>query len=181
MLFPILLISFLVQLFSYEYMKEDPHNIRFNFYLNLFTLAMLTLVTGNNFFTLFLGWEGVGLASYLLVNYWYTRIAANHASLKAFLFNRIGDWGLTLGILFWFITFGYMDIIIIENIHPTLFHFIAFFFFLGAIAKSAQLGLHSWLTSAMEGPTPVSALLHAATINIVVVKLGQFQEYPFSG
>jgi NADH:ubiquinone oxidoreductase subunit 5 (subunit L)/multisubunit Na+/H+ antiporter MnhA subunit len=114
MLFPIILISLLVQLFSYEYMKEDPHKVRFNLYLNLFTLKMLILVTGDNLFTLFLGWEGVGLASYLLVNFWYTRIAANHASLKAFLFNRVGDWGLTIGILMWYVTFGSFNLYVFE-------------------------------------------------------------------
>ena len=152
MLFPILLISFLVQVFSLSYMGEDPHVSRFYLYLNLFTFAMLLLVTGDNWFTLFLGWEGVGLVSYLLVNFWFTRIDANHASLKAFLMNRIGDWGLTLGILFWYIAFGDISVnLYLSNLHPDLIFIIGLFLFLGAIAKSAQIGLHSWLTSAMEG------------------------------
>jgi NADH-quinone oxidoreductase subunit L len=87
-------------------MKEDPHKVRFNLLLNIFTLKMIILVISDNLFLLFLGWEGVGLSSYLLINFWYTRIAANHASIKAFLMNRIGDWGLTLGILLWYIIFG---------------------------------------------------------------------------
>lgn len=152
MLFPILLISFLVQVFSLSYMGEDPHVSRFYLYLNLFTFAMLILVTGDNWFTLFLGWEGVGLVSYLLVNFWFTRIDANHASLKAFLMNRIGDWGLTLGILFWYIILGDLTVnLYISNLNENLIFIIGLLLFIGAIAKSAQIGLHSWLTSAMEG------------------------------
>jgi NADH:ubiquinone oxidoreductase subunit 5 (subunit L)/multisubunit Na+/H+ antiporter MnhA subunit len=113
---------------------------------------MLILVTGDNWFTLFLGWEGVGLVSYLLVNFWFTRIDANHASLKAFLMNRIGDWGLTLGLLLWYIIYGDFTVnLYISNIHPNLIYILGLLLFLGAIAKSAQIGLHSWLTSAMEG------------------------------
>jgi NADH-ubiquinone oxidoreductase chain 5 len=164
MLFIILLISLFVQIFSYSYLANDPHIVRFYLYLNLFTYQMLLLVTGDNFFSLFLGWEGVGLVSYLLINFWFTRIEANLASLKAFFMNRIGDYGLIVAIILWYITYGDTIIHVLGDINPNLIFFIGIFFFLGAIAKSAQIGLHSWLTSAMEGPTPVSALLHAATM-----------------
>jgi NADH-ubiquinone oxidoreductase chain 5 len=130
MLFPILLISFLVQVFSLSYMGEDPHVSRFYLYLNLFTFAMLILVTGDNWFTLFLGWEGVGLVSYLLVNFWFTRIDANHASLKAFLMNRVGDWGLTLGLLLWYVIFGDLTVnLFISNIHPDLIYVLGLLLF----------------------------------------------------
>ncbi len=152
MLIPIILVSFLVQLFSYSYMAGDPHITRFYSYLNLFTYQMLLLVTGDNFLTLFLGWEGVGLASYLLVNFWFTRIAANMASLKAFLMNRVGDWGLSIGIILWLLTYHDLSFyLILENLNSNLYTFIGIFFFIGVMAKSAQLGLHTWLTSAMEG------------------------------
>lgn len=143
---------------------------------------MLILVTGDNFFTLFVGWEGVGLASYLLVNFWFTRLHANLASLKAFLMNRIGDWGLSIGIIIWLST--YYDScfhLILENLNPNLLNLIGLFLILGAIAKSAQIGLHTWLTSAMEGPTPVSALLHAATMVTagiyLIMRLSYFIEW----
>lgn len=130
MLFPILLISCLVQIFSLNYMGSDPHVSRFYLYLNLFTFAMLILVTGDNWFTLFLGWEGVGLVSYLLVNFWFTRIDANHASLKAFLMNRIGDWGLTLGLLLWYIIYGDLTVnLYISNIHPNLIYILGLLLF----------------------------------------------------
>lgn len=152
MLIPIILVSFLVQLYSSIYMASDPHITRYFSYLNLFTYQMLLLVTGDNFLTLFLGWEGVGLASYLLVNFWFTRIAANMASLKAFLMNRVGDWGQSIGIILWLSTYYDASFtIILENINNNLLNFIGIFIFIGAIAKSAQLGLHTWLTSAMEG------------------------------
>ena len=126
---------------------------------------MLFLILADNFLILFIGWEGVGLASYFLVNFWFTRIAANHASLKAFLMNRIGDWGLSIGIIMLLIVNNDINnTILLDNIHPTLLLILLLFFFIGISAKSAQLGLHPWLTSAMEGPTPVSALLHAATM-----------------
>ncbi len=159
MLFPIIFVSLLVQIFSYSYMKEDPHKMRFYLYLNLFSYQMLLLVAGDNFFTFFLGWEGVGLVSYLLINFWFTRIEANHASLKAFLMNRIGDWFLTIGIIFITIMLGDLSILVSpEGLNTSLIFFTGLFLFLGAIAKSAQIGLHSWLTASMEGPTPVSAL-----------------------
>jgi NADH:ubiquinone oxidoreductase subunit 5 (subunit L)/multisubunit Na+/H+ antiporter MnhA subunit len=111
---------------------------------------------------LFVGWEGVGLASYFLINFWYTRISANLAGIKAFLTNRLGDWGLTLGLLFYWVIYGSLDIEI-QNIRGAG-EACSGLIVLGAIAKSAQIGLHSWLTRSMEGPTPVSALLHAATM-----------------
>ena len=128
---------------------------------------MILLVTGENLLTLFLGWEGVGLVSYLLVNYWYTRIAANHASLKAVLINRVGDFALSLGLLFWLISMESLSFSLSgigHHFSQPLINLISILILIGAIAKSAQLGLHNWLTFAMEAPTPVSALLHAATM-----------------
>jgi NADH-ubiquinone oxidoreductase chain 5 len=112
---------------------------------------------------LFVGWEGVGLASYFLINFWYTRISANLAGIKAFLTNRFGDWGLTLGLLFYWVIYGSFDIEI-QNISTLAPISLLILIVISAIAKSAQIGLHSWLTRSMEGPTPVSALLHAATM-----------------
>ena len=161
-LFPILLINFLVQLFSAGYMSSDPHQNRYNLYLNFFVLVMVLLVLADNLFVLFVGWEGVGLASYLLINYWYTRIYANLAGIKAFLMNRIGDWGLTLGIIFFWLIYGSFSIDM-QNINNGSM-ILGLGILTGAITKSAQIGLHSWLARSMEGPTPVSALLHAATM-----------------
>lgn len=171
-------ISFLVHLYSTSYMGEDPHLPRFMTYLSLFTFFMLILVTSDNFIQMFVGWEGVGLASYLLINFWHTRILANKAAMKAIIINRIGDLGLSLGIASCFYTFLTVDFNIIFNLTPYVlnesFYFlsyefnkisvIAFFIFIGAVGKSAQIGLHTWLPDAMEGPTPVSALIHAATM-----------------
>ena len=171
-------ISFLVHLYSTSYMKEDPHLPRFMSYLSLFTFFMLILVTADNFIQMFVGWEGVGLASYLLINFWHTRILANKAAMKAIIINRIGDLGLSLGIASCFYCFATVDFNIIFNMTPyilneSFFFFnqpfnkidvIAFFIFIGAVGKSAQIGLHTWLPDAMEGPTPVSALIHAATM-----------------
>lgn len=171
-------ISFLVHIYSMSYMEKDPHYIRFMSYLSLFTFFMLLLVTSSNFIQLFLGWEGVGLCSYLLINFWYTRIQANKAAIKAMLVNRIGDIGLALGIFYIFYIFKTVDYAIVFSIiekfkndtitfliwEIKIFNLICFFFLLAAVGKSAQLGLHTWLPDAMEGPTPVSALIHAATM-----------------
>jgi len=159
-------------------MAYDPHLPRFLSYLSLFTFFMLILVTADNFVQMFVGWEGVGLCSYLLINFWFTRIQANKAAIKAMILNRIGDFGLVLGILIIFVEYKAVDYATVFAITPIfidkLFNFlnfdcdlisiICFFLFVGAVGKSAQLGLHTWLPDAMEGPTPVSALIHAATM-----------------
>lgn len=171
-------ISSLVHLYSISYMSEDPHLPRFMSYLSLFTFFMLMLVTGDTLFQLFFGWEGVGLASYLLINFWFTRLQANKASIKAMLMNRVGDFGLALGIFALFQLLGTTQYTVLFACAPhyadaTLlfcgyeFHaltLIGILLFIGACGKSAQLGLHTWLPDAMEGPTPVSALIHAATM-----------------
>jgi NADH-ubiquinone oxidoreductase chain 5 len=171
-------ISFLVHLYSIEYMSHDPHLPRFMSYLSLFTFFMLILVTADNFVQMFVGWEGVGLASYLLINFWYTRIQANKAAIKAMVMNRVGDFCLLMGMLLIFIYFKSVDYatvavltplfkektIIFLNFKLHLLTVIGIFLFFGAVGKSAQLGLHTWLPDAMEGPTPVSALIHAATM-----------------
>lgn len=171
-------VSTLVHLYSSEYIKEDPHLARFISYLSLFTFFILILVTGDNIVQLFVGWEGVGLCSYLLINFWFGRIQANKAAIKAIIVNRIGDFGLTIGILSLFFIFKALDFSTIfisvefaNTVYFSLFgfeihalSFICFILFIGAIGKSAQLGLHTWLPDAIEGPTPVSALIHAATI-----------------
>ena len=171
-------ISFLVHLYSTEYMSHDPHLPRFLSYLSLFTFFMLILVSADNYVQMFVGWEGVGLCSYLLINFWFTRIQANKAAIKAMIVNRIGDFGLSLGILTIFINFKAVDYATVFSLTPfyvnETFYFlnfeldvlslISFFLFIGAVGKSAQLGLHTWLPDAMEGPTPVSALIHAATM-----------------
>nr|YP_009163130.1 NADH dehydrogenase subunit 5 [Balamuthia mandrillaris]AKT94905.1 NADH dehydrogenase subunit 5 [Balamuthia mandrillaris] len=174
----VLFISFLVHLYSLEYMSEDPHIIRFIFSLSLFTFFMLVMATANNGLQLFLGWEGVGLASYLLINFWYSRSEANKSAIKAIVVNRIGDFGLYFGILLMLFVFKSTNFgTIFATCHlyeSTCFNIfgyeigvlplIASCIFLGTMGKSAQLGLHMWLPDAMEGPTPVSALLHAATM-----------------
>ena len=171
-------ISCLVHLYSTEYMSHDPHLPRFMSYLSLFTFFMLVLVTADNFIQMFVGWEGVGLCSYLLINFWFTRIQANKAAIKAMLMNRIGDFSLIIGIILIFIYFKSvdyatvavlvpflkLDIISFLNLNVSLLTIVAVFLFIGAVGKSAQLGLHTWLPDAMEGPTPVSALIHAATM-----------------
>jgi NADH-ubiquinone oxidoreductase chain 5 len=159
-------------------MKDDPHLGRFMSYLTLFTFFMLVLVTSGNYMQLFLGWEGVGLASYLLINFWHTRLQANKSALKAIMVNRIGDFFFFFGIVAVFFVFNAVDFQTIFSMLPYVssynfnffffeinaLTFISVFFFLGAVGKSAQLGLHTWLPDAMEGPTPVSALIHAATM-----------------
>jgi NADH-ubiquinone oxidoreductase chain 5 len=178
MLLVVCIISFLVHLYSTEYMKGDPHLSRFMSYLSLFTVFMLVLVTADNFVQLFVGWEGVGLSSYLLINFWYTRIQANKAAMKAMIVNRIGDVGIILAVSTLLLLCGSSEYaiifssiadvstfnIIIWNVQINVITFICLLFLLGAIGKSAQIGLHPWLPDAMEGPTPVSALIHAATM-----------------
>jgi len=156
-------ISFLVHVYSIEYMSADPHISRFFSYLSSFTFFMLMLITADNFIQLFLGWEGVGLCSYLLINFWFTRIQANKAAIKAMIINRIGDFSLIIGILFIFVYFKSVDYSTVAVLIPffsetTVFSFkildvIGLFIFIGAVGKSAQLGLHTWLPDAMEGPT----------------------------
>ena len=178
MLVVVLTISSLVHLYSCSYMAADPFFIRFMSYLSFFTFCMLLLVTTDSLIFIFLGWEGVGLASYLLINFWFTRIKAAKAGLKAILVNRFGDFGIAMAIFLTFLIFKTTDIntifglVNLMNSSSISFFFftidyiflLLIFFFLGVIAKSAQIGLHTWLPDAMEGPTPVSALLHAATM-----------------
>src|SRR5438552_7370994 len=171
-------ISSLVHLYSIGYMDEDPYRPRFFGYLSLFTFAMLMLVTSDNLVQLFFGWEGVGLASYLLIGFWYQRPSANAAAIKAFIVNRVGDFGFALGIFAIFMMTGAIDFGPVFAEAPALagkpIHFLGWdrdaltltclLLFMGAMGKSAQFLLHTWLPDAMEGPTPVSALIHAATM-----------------
>ena len=178
MLIVVTYVSLLVHVYSIGYMDHDPHKPRFMSYLSLFTFAMLVLVTSNNFLQLFFGWEGVGLCSYLLIGFWYKKKSANNAAIKAFIVNRVGDFGLIIGI---FLIFLYFDTIYYSdvfsnaaNLKDTTIFFLGFEFnlitlicvtlFIGCMGKSAQIFLHTWLPDAMEGPTPVSALIHAATM-----------------
>ena len=171
-------VSCLVHLYSIGYMHEDPHRPRFFAYLSLFTFAMLMLVTSDNLVQMFFGWEGVGLASYLLIGFWYQKPSACAAAMKAFIVNRVGDFGFSLGIFLVFVLFGSVAF---DSIFPNVaglagkpFHFLGYdwdaltitclLLFMGAMGKSAQFLLHTWLPDAMEGPTPVSALIHAATM-----------------
>jgi len=168
MLIPVLVVSSLVHLYSIGYMSHDPHNQRFFSYLSLFTFMMLILVTANNFLLMFVGWEGVGVCSYLLVSFWFTRIAANQSSLSAFLTNRVGDCFLTIGMFAILLTYGNIDYSTVFSLAPfmseDIITIIGVCLLIGAMAKSSQIGLHVWLPMAMEGPTPVSALIHAATM-----------------
>merc|ERR1712100_309035 len=180
MLVVVTCVSSLVHLYSIDYMRTDPHKVRFFSYLSLFTFFMLILVTADNFVQMFVGWEGVGLCSYLLINFWHTRIQANKAAMKAVFINRVGDFGLLLGIflIFWqFKSVNYLTVFSLVNYyHLNSFNFlvpilnmdiyslICIFLFIGVMGKSAQISLHTWLPDAMEGPTPVSALIHAATM-----------------
>src|SRR5207253_5305138 len=171
-------VSSFVHLYSIGYMEEDPHRPRFFAYLSLFTFAMLMLVTADNLVQLFFGWEGVGLMSYLLIGFWYQKPEANAAAIKAFLVNRVGDFGFSLGIFAVFALTGAIEFDTIFAQAPALtgktIHFlganvdaltlICLLLFMGAMGKSAQFLLHTWLPDAMEGPTPVSALIHAATM-----------------
>ncbi len=179
MLVVVTVISALVHIYSIGYMSHDPHKPRFMAYLSLFTFAMLTLVTADNFLQLFFGWEGVGLCSYFLIGFWYKKETANAAAIKAFLVNRIGDFGFAIGIFLIFYLFGTInyDEVFVKvseiNSYKSLSFFgtkinyldlICLLLFIGAMGKSAQILLHTWLPDAMEGPTPVSALIHAATM-----------------
>lgn len=168
MLIPVLIISSLVHVYSIGYMSHDPHNQRFFSYLSLFTFMMIILVTANNFLLMFVGWEGVGICSYLLVSFWFTRIAANQSSLSAFLTNRVGDCFLTIGMFAILLSFGNVDYYTVFSLAPymseDLVTIVGICLLIGAMAKSSQVGLHVWLPMAMEGPTPVSALIHAATM-----------------
>ena len=178
MLVVVTTISSLVHIYSIGYMEEDPYKPRFFSYLSFFTFAMLMLATADNLVQLFFGWEGVGLASYLLIGFWYHKPEANAAAIKAFIVNRVGDFGFSLGIFAVFYLTGAVDFDTIFAQAPALvgksFHFLSWdvdaltavclLFFMGAMGKSAQFLLHTWLPDAMEGPTPVSALIHAATM-----------------
>lgn len=168
MLIPVLIISLLVHIYSIGYMSHDPHNQRFFSYLSLFTFMMIVLVTANNIFVMFIGWEGVGVCSYLLVSFWFTRIAANQSSISAFLTNRVGDSFLTVGMFIIIWSIGNLDYGTIFSVAPyvneNIIALIGICLLIGAMAKSSQIGLHVWLPMAMEGPTPVSALIHAATM-----------------
>jgi NADH-ubiquinone oxidoreductase chain 5 len=178
MLLAVSLVSLLVHIYSLDYMGEDPHFIRFMTYLTVFTLFMFVLLTSGNFIQFFTGWEGVGLASYLLINFWFTRTQANTSALKALIVNRFGDFALYTAILIIFLTFktlNFYTIFALNNVFTAvtfdivgfqinIVELICLFLFIGAVGKSAQVGLHVWLPDAMEGPTPVSALIHAATM-----------------
>ncbi len=178
MLVVVTLVSSLVHIYSIGYMSHDPHKPRFMAYLSLFTFAMLTLVTSDNFLQLFFGWEGVGLCSYFLIGFWYKKDTANAAAIKAFVVNRVGDFGFALGIFLIFYLFGtvnYSEVfqqipqivdkeLLFLGIRIKSIDLICILLFIGAMGKSAQIFLHTWLPDAMEGPTPVSALIHAATM-----------------
>lgn len=200
MIMVVTIVSLLVHIYSIGYMHHDPSIPRFMAYLSLFTFMMLMLVTAPNLVQMFFGWEGVGLASYLLIGFWYERDSANAAAMKAFIVNRVGDIGLALGIFTIFMIFNTVDfdaifaqlphIMTNTNSRPTFLFFnapvdalnlIGIFLFIGAMGKSAQLGLHTWLPDAMEGPTPVSALIHAATMVtagvFLVARMSPLYEY----
>ena len=178
MLIVVTFVSALVHIYSIGYMSHDPHKPRFMSYLSLFTFSMLALVVSDNFLQLFFGWEGVGLCSYLLIGFWYKKETANNAAIKAFIVNRIGDFGLAIAIFLIFFFFGTINFqevfqatsqfaekeIAFLGLESNLITLICVFLFIGAMGKSAQFLLHTWLPDAMEGPTPVSALIHAATM-----------------
>ena len=195
MLVVVTVISSLVHIYSIGYMSHDPHKTRFMSYLSLFTFAMLTLVTSDNFIQLFFGWEGVGLCSYFLIGFWFKKQSANAAAIKAFLVNRVGDFGFALGIFLIFYIFGtvnYNEVfqkipeitdreLVFIGININAVDLICLLLFIGAMGKSAQIFLHTWLPDAMEGPTPVSALIHAATMVtagvFLVVRCSPIYEY----
>jgi len=178
MLVVVTLVSSLVHIYSIGYMSHDPHKPRFMAYLSLFTFSMLTLVTSDNFLQLFFGWEGVGLCSYFLIGFWFKKDSANAAAIKAFVVNRVGDFGFALGIFLIFYLFGtvnYSEVfqqipqitdkeLLFLGMNVKAIDLICILLFIGAMGKSAQIFLHTWLPDAMEGPTPVSALIHAATM-----------------
>ena len=195
MLVVVSLVSALVHIYSIGYMSHDPDKPRFMCYLSLFTFAMFTLVVSDNFLQLFFGWEGVGLCSYLLIGFWHKKNSANNAAIKAFIVNRIGDFGFAIGIFLIFIFFGTLNyeevFALAPNFADTEINFLGLevnlitvtclFLFIGAMGKSAQFFLHTWLPDAMEGPTPVSALIHAATMDtagvFLVVRSSPIFEY----
>ncbi|MDC1177126.1 NADH-quinone oxidoreductase subunit L [Candidatus Pelagibacter sp.] len=188
-------VSALVHIYSIGYMSNDPHKPRFMAYLSLFTFAMLMLVTSDNFIQLFFGWEGVGLCSYFLIGFWFKKETANSAAIKAFVVNRVGDFGFALGIFLIFYLFGTVNYNEVFQQIPSVvdkrLNFLGFevnsidliclLLFIGAMGKSAQILLHTWLPDAMEGPTPVSALIHAATMVtagvFLVVRCSPIYEY----
>ncbi len=188
-------VSALVHIYSIGYMSHDPHKPRFMAYLSLFTFAMLMLVTSDNFIQLFFGWEGVGLCSYFLIGFWFKKESANAAAIKAFVVNRVGDFGFALGIFLIFYLFGtvnYSEVfeqiptivnknLVFLGIEVNAINLICLLLFIGAMGKSAQIFLHTWLPDAMEGPTPVSALIHAATMVtagvFLVVRCSPIYEY----
>ena len=199
MLVVVCLVSSLVHIYSIGYMSHDPHKNRFMAYLSLFTFAMLMLVTSDNFVQLFFGWEGVGLCSYFLIGFWFKKDSANAAAIKAFIVNRVGDFGFVLGIFLIFYLFGTVNYdevfyqipqisdkeISFLGINANAIDLICILLFIGAMGKSAQFFLHTWLPDAMEGPTPVSALIHAATMVtagvFLVVRCSPIFEYsPFA-
>lgn len=167
-LLPVLFVSTRVHIYSVDYMSHDPHNQRFFSYLSRFTLFRLILVTGDNYPILFLGWEGIGVSSYLLISFWYTRIDANKAARQAMIINRVGDMFFSLGLFLSIWVFMSLDFNVLlslsENVNPIFTTLLCILLISAAMGKSAQIGLHTWLPSAMEGPTPVSALIHAATL-----------------
>ena len=195
MLVVVTLISSIVHIYSIGYMSHDPNKSRFMSYLSLFTFAMLTLVTSDNFLQLFFGWEGVGLCSYLLIGFWFKKDTANAAAIKAFLVNRVGDFGFALGIFLIFYLCGSVNYDEVFQMVPRLINekisflglnlnpidLICILLFIGSMGKSAQIFLHTWLPDAMEGPTPVSALIHAATMVtagiFLVVRCSPIYEY----
>ncbi len=195
MLVVVTLVSAIVHVYSIGYMSHDPHQPRFMSYLSLFTFAMLVLVTSDNFLQLFFGWEGVGLCSYFLIGFWFKKPTANAAAIKAFIVNRVGDFGFALGIFLVFYIFGTVNYEEVFNkvtvykdnnlnflgLELNVINLICFLLFIGAMGKSAQIFLHTWLPDAMEGPTPVSALIHAATMVtagvFLVVRCSPIYEY----
>ena len=195
MLVVVTLVSSLVHVYSIGYMSHDPHKPRFMAYLSLFTFSMLALVTSDNFIQLFFGWEGVGVCSYFLIGFWFKKESANSAAIKAFLVNRVGDFGFALGIFLIFYIFGTVNYDEVFTQIPSIANekvnflklnlgsvdLICFLLFIGAMGKSAQFILHTWLPDAMEGPTPVSALIHAATMVtagvFLVVRCSPIYEY----
>jgi NADH-ubiquinone oxidoreductase chain 5 len=168
MLLPVVVVSALVHIYSIGYMSEDPHVPRFFSYLSMFTFCMLCLVAADNYLLLFLGWEGVGVSSYLLINFWFTRLQANKSAIKAMLINRVGDYLFTVGLFLIIWVFGTLEFstvyAITPYIDPGVVSLICICLLIAAMGKSAQIGLHGWLPEAIEGPTPVSALIHAATM-----------------
>lgn len=183
-------VSFLVHVYSTSYMGEDPHLPRFMSYLSLFTFFMIVLVTSSNLPQLFIGWEGVGLCSYLLIGFWFTRVQASKAAIKAMVVNKVGDIGVLLGMILIWITFGTFNYDVLFPLSyfnfegEILMNWISFLLLIGVIGKSAQIGLHMWLPDAMEGPTPVSALIHAATMVtagvFLIIRLSPFfEQTPF--